>query len=56
MTNDAGDVIATPMIDPTVRTGLVIAGLVVMLVWGVYKMLATDMDTTDTQNTYTTAD
>ena len=56
LTNDAGDVIASPMIDPNIRTGLVIAGLVVMLVWGVYKMVATDVDTTETGDAYVTAD
>jgi hypothetical protein len=56
LTNDAGEVIATPMIDPNIRTGLVIAGLVVMLVWGVYKMVATDLDTTETGDAYVTAD
>jgi hypothetical protein len=42
MTNEAGEVIATPAIDPTLRTGLVIAGLLVLFAWGVYRMLATD--------------
>jgi hypothetical protein len=36
-TNEAGEIIATPMVDPTLRTGLVIAGLVVLLLWGLYK-------------------
>lgn len=38
VTNDAGEVVATPMIDPTIRTGLVVAGLVVLFLWGLYKM------------------
>ena len=38
VTNDAGEVVATPMVDPTLRTGLVIAGLVVLFLWGLYKM------------------
>lgn len=42
ITNDAGEIVATPAIDPTLRTGLVIAGLLVLLAWGVYRMLATD--------------
>ncbi|WP_123538809.1 hypothetical protein [Halosimplex salinum] len=41
LTNDAGEVIATPLIDPNIRTGLVIAGLVVLLVWQLYRMAAT---------------
>jgi hypothetical protein len=38
VTNDAGEIIATPMIDPTLRTGLVLAGLLVLAVWGAYKL------------------
>jgi hypothetical protein len=38
MTNDAGEVIATPAVDPTIRTGLVVAGLLVLFVWGLYRM------------------
>lgn len=42
VTNDAGEVVNTlsPAVDPTVRTGLVLAGLLVLLVWGSYKMAA----------------
>ena len=38
VTNDAGEVVATPMVDPTIRTGLVILGLAILLLWGVYRM------------------
>jgi len=38
LTNDAGDVVATPLIDPNVRTGLVVAGLLILLLWGLYRM------------------
>jgi hypothetical protein len=38
VTNDAGEVVATPMVDPALRTGLVIAGLVVLFLWGLYRM------------------
>jgi hypothetical protein len=38
LTNDAGDVIAQPLIDPTIRTGLFIAGLAVLGLWGLYRM------------------
>jgi hypothetical protein len=38
MTNEAGEVVATPMVDPTLRTGLVVAGLAVLFAWGLYKM------------------
>jgi hypothetical protein len=38
MTNEAGEVVATPVVDPTLRTGLVVAGLLVLFVWGLYKL------------------
>lgn len=39
-TNDAGEVVNTiyPAVDPTIRTGLVLAGLAVLLLWGLYRM------------------
>ncbi|MFB6140362.1 MAG: hypothetical protein ABEJ26_07990 [Halosimplex sp.] len=40
-TNEAGEVIATPLVDPNLRTGLFIAGLLVLLVWQLYRMAAT---------------
>ncbi|MBV0900880.1 hypothetical protein [Haloarcula salina] len=46
LTNDAGEIIATPMVDPTIRTGLVLAGLVVLLVYGLYR-LATPVEEAD---------
>lgn len=39
LTNDAGEVVATPTVDPQLRTGLVIAGLVVFALWGGYRMV-----------------
>jgi hypothetical protein len=41
MTNDAGEIIATPMIDPALRTGLVLLGLFVLFAWGVFRMIRT---------------
>ena len=38
-TNDAGEIVATPLIDPTIRTGLVIAGILVLALWGLYKLV-----------------
>jgi len=38
LTNDAGDVVATTLVDPNVRTALVVLGIVVLLLWGVYRM------------------
>ncbi|WP_225336328.1 hypothetical protein [Halomicrobium urmianum] len=37
-TNDAGEVIATPLVDPNLRTGLVIAGLLVLTLYGLYRL------------------
>lgn len=53
LTNEAGEVIATPAIDPVVRTGLVILGLVVLLLWGVYRAITVDLpaDRTPTEVT-----
>ncbi|QSG15958.1 hypothetical protein [Halapricum desulfuricans] len=39
ITNEAGEVVATPAIDPTIRTGLVLLGLAVLLVWFGYRAL-----------------
>ncbi|MEF8801969.1 MAG: hypothetical protein V5A38_09955 [Halolamina sp.] len=43
MVNDAGEVVATPLIDPALRTGLVILGLMVLLLWGLYRYTLTPM-------------
>jgi len=40
VTNEAGDIVATPGIDPAIRTGLVLAGLIVLLLWGGYRAVA----------------
>lgn len=40
LTNDAGDVVATPLVDPALRTGFVLLGLMVLLLWGVYRFTA----------------
>ena len=55
ITNDAGEVVATPMVDPTLRTGLVILGLAVLLLWGVYRMAAPEGERT-TERREVTAD
>lgn len=41
MTNEAGEVIATPAIDPSLRVGLLIAAFLVLFLWGLYKMATT---------------
>jgi hypothetical protein len=56
VTNDAGEVVATPLVDPTLRTGLVIAGLVVLFVWGLYRMALARVEADDTRQTGVTAD
>lgn len=48
LTNEAGEVIATPFVDPTLRTGLVLAGLAVLLLWGLYKVATPDLESGDT--------
>jgi len=50
LTNEAGAVLATPAVDPVVRTGLVLAGLVVLGLYGVYTA-ATAEATGETQGT-----
>lgn len=37
-TNDAGEVLAQPGVDPAIRTGLVLAGLAVLGLWGLYRV------------------
>lgn len=44
ITNDAGEVVATPLIDPALRTGLVILGLMVLLLWGLYRYATTPIE------------
>jgi len=41
-TNNAGEVVATGGIDPAIRTGLVMAGIVLLMLYGAYKMATTD--------------
>jgi len=43
VTNDAGEIVATPFVDPTIRTGLVLAGLLVLLLYGVYRLVTPDV-------------
>ncbi|QLH77838.1 hypothetical protein HZS55_11250 [Halosimplex rubrum] len=55
-TNDAGEVVATPMVDANLRVLLVIAGLVVLLAWQGYRMAATAGGEDTTQRVEMTAD
>lgn len=38
ITNEAGEVVAQPGLDPNLRTAFVVAGLVVMLLYAVYRI------------------
>lgn len=38
ITNEAGDIVATPLISPTIRTGFVLAGLLVLGLYAAYKL------------------
>lgn len=39
LTNEAGDVIATPLFTPQLRTGLVLAGIAVLGLYAAYKIV-----------------
>lgn len=39
ITNEAGDVVATPLISPTVRTGVVLAGIAVLGLYAAYALV-----------------
>jgi len=56
LTNDAGEVIATPMVDPTLRTGLVLAGLLVLALYGGYRLVAPMQNETAAAQQEITAD
>lgn len=44
LTNDAGEVIATPAVDPVVRTAVVLIGFGILLLWGVYRAIEADVE------------
>ena len=48
ITNEAGDVIAAPTVDPAIRTGLVMAGVLLLMLYGAYKMAMPDTGATET--------
>jgi len=47
LTNEAGAVVATPAVDPALRTGLVLAGLAVLGLYGAYAAVTADEATED---------
>ncbi|MDS0281654.1 hypothetical protein [Haloarcula onubensis] len=42
LTNEAGAVVATPAVDPVLRTGLVLAGLAVLGLYGAYAAITAE--------------
>jgi len=54
ITNDAGEVVATPMVDPVLRTGLVLAGIAVLGLYVAYK-ITTPVDGTEAADRHETA-
>jgi hypothetical protein len=55
LTNEAGEVIATPMVDPNLRVGLVLAGLAVLGLYGLYRLAAPIPPADETADKETTA-
>ncbi|WP_066414469.1 hypothetical protein [Halorubrum aethiopicum] len=48
ITNDAGEVVATPLFDPTLRTAFVLAGIGVLGLYAAYRIVTpTTEETTD---------
>jgi hypothetical protein len=39
ITNEAGEVVATPLISPQIRTGVVLAGIAVLGLYAAYKIV-----------------
>jgi hypothetical protein len=56
VTNDAGAVVAAPTVDPALRTGLVVAGLLVLGAWGLYRVAGSEVPAGEQADTGTTAD
>lgn len=53
--NEAGEIVATPMVDPALRTGLVVAGLALLLLWGLYRYATILMDGAEVEAIQTAA-
>lgn len=49
ITNEAGNVVASPLFGANIRTGLVLLGLVVLLLWGLYRMASPTTFETETR-------
>jgi len=55
LTNEAGNVVATPMVDPALRTGLVLAGLAVFGLYGLYQVVTPEEEAAAAQEQPTMA-
>ncbi|OYR58677.1 hypothetical protein [Halorubrum halodurans] len=55
ITNDAGEVVATPLVDPTLRTAFVLAGIGVLGLYAAYRIV-TPMPEETTDRAGVTAD
>lgn len=44
LTDEAGEVVALPLVDPNLRTALVLAGLAVLALWGLYRIVLPDVE------------
>jgi hypothetical protein len=56
LTNEAGAVVATPAVDPVLRIGLVLAGLAVLGLYGVYAAVTAEEATDEAVEAGTIAD
>jgi hypothetical protein len=50
LTNEAGDVIATPLISPQIRTGVVLAGVAVLGLYAAYTVVTPLADDAETRH------
>ncbi|NIB98274.1 hypothetical protein [Halobacterium sp. R2-5] len=55
VTNDAGEVIATPTIDPNVRVALVVGAILVLLAYALYRVAVPHVGATGTGEATTEA-
>jgi|AntDeeMinimDraft_4_1070355.scaffolds.fasta_scaffold20561_2 hypothetical protein len=55
-TNEAGEVIASPAVDPNIRTALVVAALLVLLLYAIYKLATPIEEEAGTAATPSTSD
>jgi len=56
VTNEAGEVVATPAVPPALRTGLVLTGFGVLLLWGLVRYAVAPREEVETPAPRTTAE